>query len=106
MIFLFNFIALGAFGILLIFLAYLLIVKKKVNLIHSYQLRGVKDIKNYCTAMGLCILFLGGVFLFFSLLGLLKIMTFNNMEFTIVSLCLLDVLGILFVQKKFSGRII
>ncbi|MDV5105931.1 hypothetical protein R2R32_05455 [Clostridium perfringens] len=55
-------------------------VKKKTSLIHHYHLRGVKDIKNYCSFMGGCLFLLGVVFIGFSILGFTEILTFAQMQ--------------------------
>ena len=101
----FQFIIIGAVGILFSVLGYLVMVKKKTSLIHHYHLRGVKDINNYCSFMGGCLFLLGVVFIGFSILGFTEILTFAQMQLSIVILCILDVVALLVIQEKFAGHI-
>ena len=97
----FEFIIIGAVGILFSVFGYLIMVKKKTNLIHDYHLRGVKDIKNYCSFMGGCLFLLGVVFI-----GFTEILTFAQMQLSIFILCILDVVALLVIQEKFAGHIL
>lgn len=96
----FEFIIIGAVGILFSVFGYLIMVKKKTSLIHDYHLRGVKDIKNYCSFMGGCLFLLGIVFI-----GFTGILTFAQMQLSIFILCILDVVALLVIQEKFAGHI-
>lgn len=102
----FEFIIIGAVGILFSIFGYLIMVKKKTSLIHDYHLRGVKDIKNYCSFMGGCLFLLGVVFIVFSILGFTEILTFAQMQLSIFILCILDVIALFVIQEKFAGHIL
>ncbi|WP_415308381.1 DUF3784 domain-containing protein [Clostridium perfringens] len=96
----FEFIIIVAVGILFSVFGYLIMVKKKTSLIHDYHLRGVKDIKNYCSFMGGCLFLLGVVFI-----GFTEILTFAQMQLSIFILCILDVVALFVIQEKFAGHI-
>lgn len=102
----YKFLILGAVGLLLCVLGYMLAVNKNVKILHSYQLKGVKDIKTYCSLMGALVIIIGLVFLISSVLGFTGLFTLSYMKPYILALCFLDVLFILITQKKFSGHII
>ncbi len=96
----FEFIIIGAVGILFSIFGYLIMVKKKTSLIHDYHLRGVKDIKNYCSFMGGCLFLLGVVFIVFSILGFTEILTFAQMQLSIFIVCIADVVALFCYTRK------
>ena len=95
-----EFIILCAVGILFSILGYLVMAKKKINLLHDYQLKGVKDIKNYCNWMGGCVFILGIILIVFSIL------TFTQIRLILLIVCIIDVIALLIIQKKFAGHIV
>lgn len=101
-----EFIIICTVGILFSILGYLVMVKKKINLIHDYHLKGVKDTKNYCNWMGGCIFILGIIFIGFSILGFIQIITFTQIRLILLIICIIDIMTLLIIQKKFAGHIL
>lgn len=101
-----EFIIICAVGILFSLLGYLIMVKKKTSIIHDYHLRGVKDIKNYCSFMGGFLFLLGIIFIGFSILGFTQIITFTQIRLNIFIVCVADLMALLITQKKFAGHIL
>lgn len=101
-----EFIIICNVGILFSVLGYLVMVKKKITLIHDYHLKGVTDTKNYCSWMGGCTFILGIIFIGFSILGFIQIITFTQIKSILLIICVVDVMTLLIIQKKFAGHIL
>lgn len=101
-----KFIVICTVGILFSILGYLVMVKKKITLIHDYHLKGVKDIKNYCSCIGGCTFILGIIFIVLSILGFIQIITFTQIRLILLIICIVDVITLLIIQKKFAGHIL
>lgn len=101
-----EFIIICTVGILFSVLGYLVMVKKKVTLIHDYHLKGVKDTKNYCNCMGGYTFILGIIFLGVSILGFIQVITFAQIKLILLTICIVDGMILLIIQKKFAGHIL
>lgn len=101
-----KFIVICTVGILFSILGYLVMVKKRITLIHDYHLKGVKDTKNYCSCIGVCTFILGIIFIVLSILGFIQIITFTQIRLILLIICIVDVIALLIIQKKFAGHIL
>ncbi|TCK98048.1 uncharacterized protein DUF3784 [Natranaerovirga hydrolytica] len=101
-----NFFMITLVALIFMTIGLLIWKKQKVNLIHAYHVKGVEDIKGYCSAMGKAIFILG---IFLLLNGVMDVLFLihKSIRVGILIFGMIIIFGSIFkIQKKYSGRYI
>ncbi|XMB85372.1 DUF3784 domain-containing protein [Mycoplasmatota bacterium WC44] len=92
-------------GVLLLVGGWLIWIKEKNSLIHSYHQENVKDTKGYSRSMGRLIFFLGVFHFANGVLAFTDIVPEIYLALTLILSFLPFVIALVYVQKKYNGGV-
>lgn len=99
------FIGLALVAMTCIIIGLLIWKKQKINLIHDYHLKGIKDISGYSASMGKSIFALGIFLLFNGVMSLLSFIPVGIIVGILIVGMIIISAFIFKVQMKYSGQI-